>query len=158
MPEAAPWRTIDELARAVGGYCWLESRIFALTGSWASDDGDPTVRVFFSEVSARHAGWAAQWRDRLPVRAGVDLDALVVDPDDGVSHSLAACQSQTTAAGRLDGLISGVLPLLMESYRTLLDGAFLVNEAPVIEILGPMVWSGEREVDSGQKLVKLEMK
>jgi hypothetical protein len=82
-----PFRTIEELAACCGHYCWLERSLFALAGDRASrpdaDEGEPIapeVRLALSELSARHALWATQWRDRLPVRAGVDAEALVTPP------------------------------------------------------------------------------
>ncbi len=35
----AAFRTIEQLAERCGHYCWLENRLFALTGSWASAPG-----------------------------------------------------------------------------------------------------------------------
>ncbi len=33
------WRGIDELAGLVGAYCWVENRIFEVSGAWATDGG-----------------------------------------------------------------------------------------------------------------------
>ena len=36
------WRSIDELAGLIGVYCWVENRIFELSGFWAT--GTTTAR------------------------------------------------------------------------------------------------------------------
>ena len=58
------WRGIDELARLIGAYCWVENRLFALTGTWASAPAAPApdaeIRVLLNEMSAQHAAVAVQ--------------------------------------------------------------------------------------------------
>ena len=90
MPESATdegstWRTIDELAALVGAYCWIEHRIFEVTGAWATgsrpaDDDVAELRVWAAATSRRHGTLAGRWAERLPVRAGVDAAALVEAP------------------------------------------------------------------------------
>ena len=47
--DAAPWRGIDELARVVGAYCWVEGRVFALSGGWCIFGSGRKYRI--SEIS-----------------------------------------------------------------------------------------------------------
>jgi hypothetical protein len=146
------WRTIDELAGCVGGYCWQEHRFFAMTGRWASGEGDPAIRVCFSEMSSRHAGLAARWRDRLPVRAGVDVAALVVAPA-GLAGALTALEQEPSPFLRLGGLVGVWAPRLLATYRAHLDRAWAVNEAPVIDVLRLIDLTGDREVQRGRDLL-----
>jgi len=135
VAEAVPFRTIDELATLVGGYCWQENRLFALTGSWAGRDGGaPALNVCCNEMSSHHGQAAALWRDRLPVRAGVVADALVVAPPGwaAVTDALAAQPDPLVA---LAGLVEVVLPRLRAGFRYHLVGAAAVGEAPVMAVL-----------------------
>ena len=71
---------IDELAALVGHYCWLEWRIFEVTGAWAGAGHGGATRgcgVWCAAVARRHGELATRWAERLPVRAGVDAGALV---------------------------------------------------------------------------------
>jgi hypothetical protein len=139
----AVFRTIGDLAVRCGNYCWLEYRLFELTGRAASagtPPGSPAVeaeiRVFFSVMAARHAFLAAQWRDRLPVRAGVDANALVVTPP---GHVGAALDLLGTAPGPLfvlGGLVGQILPRLLLAYGDDAAHASAVSEAPVRAVLG----------------------
>ena len=102
MAEAAgvperPWRGIDELARLVGAYGWVEHRIFQLTGVWASAPSEgadaapgPELRVWCAAVSRHHGEVAGRWAERLPVRAGIDPAALVVGAG-GAAGGSARC-------------------------------------------------------------------
>src|ERR1700722_16849603 len=126
LPPDVTWRTIDQLAGRVGGYCWWEHRLFELTGGWASGTGDPEIRVLFSQMSPRHAAVSLQWRDRLPARAGVDVTALVVAPNRADVDALTLLDGQSDDLLRLGGLIEVVLPRLHSAYRAHLRQASAV--------------------------------
>jgi hypothetical protein len=159
-PGSAGWRTIGALAELVGGYCWVEGRLFELTGVWASDpdteDGPPwgpEFRVFLAAASRYHGEMAARWYERLPVRAGVDPGALVVPPvgpDTDQLHSLA---SETWSVARLTGLVQVYLPRVMRAYRSHLVGANPASEGPVMAVLGPALRSGSEEIARGRSLL-----
>ena len=102
-------RDIDQLAELVGRYCWLEHRLFVLTGTAASapavvagDPGEAECRVWFAAASRRHGALAAGWTGRMPVRAGVDRDALVLAPArplPGLLDDLATAATAEPARG-----------------------------------------------------------
>jgi hypothetical protein len=121
------WRGIGALDEAVGGYCWLERRVFEVTGHWATATGNAIghatgnaighatgnaighatgndasaaeIRVFFAAVSRRHGSLAERWGTRLPVRAGVDPSALVGQPP-GLPEEVAAHLAETADSER----------------------------------------------------------
>jgi hypothetical protein len=139
---AATFRSIDELAALCGHYCWVERRVFELTGSRASrpetgdpETGDAELRVVLSEMSARHGLFAAQWHDRLPVRAGVDARALIVPPPGPVGETLDLIASAPRLALVLGGLATQFLPRLRDAYGRHLAQASPVSEAPVRAVL-----------------------
>jgi hypothetical protein len=157
VPEDEPgttWMGIDDLARRVGAYCWAEHRVFELAGRWASGAGDPEIRVYFSAVSARHAAWSAQWRDRLPVRAGVDLAALVAGPGPAAAEATLLLEDQEHPLLQLGGLVDVVLPRLQSAYGTHLAVASPVSEGPVIAVLRQIDWAGAAEVAQGRALLE----
>ncbi|MGP0032819.1 MAG: hypothetical protein ACLPVF_20225 [Acidimicrobiales bacterium] len=167
-PSEVPWRTIEESDRSVGGYCWQERRLFELTGAWAGGEGTghegtvregkggPEIRVFFSEASARHGFFATQWRDRLPVRAGLDVPALVRPPPGAVGPALDRLAQATGPLPRLAGLVV-VLPRLLASYRRHLAGASPLSEAPVTAVLRLIDGGADRELSAGRDLVQRQL-
>lgn len=146
------WWGIDELARWVGAACWAEHRVFEMTGRWASGAGDPELRVYFSAVSAHRAALMAQWRDRLPVRAGVDVGALVAAPDPAAADAAFLLEGQDEPLLQLGGLVTVVLPRLLSAYAARLTRATPVSEGPVIAVLRQVGWSGGRELAQGRAL------
>jgi len=155
------FRTIGELAELCGHYCWVERQVFELTGSRASrpetgdpDAGEAEVRVVLSEMSARHGLFAAQWHDRLPVRAGVDAEALIVPPPGPVEEALDLIASAPQPALVLGGLATQFLPRLREAYGRHLAQASPVSEAPVRAVLEWAVHSLGGEIRLAGALVQ----
>jgi hypothetical protein len=157
----ATFRSIGELAELCGHYCWVERRVFELTGNRASRPeagdaaaGDAEVRVVLSEMSARHALFAAQWHDRLPVRAGVDAEALIVPPSGPVEEALDLIASASRLALVLGGLATQFLPWLREAYGRHLAQASPVSEAPARAVLEWAVLSLGDEIRVAGALVQ----
>jgi len=155
------FRTIGELAELCGHYCWVERQVFELTGSRASrpetgdpDAGEAEVRVLLSEMSARHGLFAAQWHERLPVRAGVDAEALIVPPPGPVEEALDLIASAPRLALVLGGLATQFLPRLREAYGRHLAQASPVSEAPVRAVLEWAVLSLGGEIRLAGALVQ----
>jgi hypothetical protein len=148
------WRTIGQLAELVGAYCWVERRLFALTGEWASaPEGEAETRLFFATASRRHAELAQRWCDRLPVRAGVERAALISPPAPAAA-ALDRLQAEPGARGRLAGLVGVVLPRLVAAYGDHLSHASPVSEGPVLAVLGPARRTGSEEIESGLALLE----
>ncbi|HXY27621.1 MAG TPA: hypothetical protein VEH82_05015 [Acidimicrobiales bacterium] len=137
---APMWRGIDELARLVGGYCWLEQRIFEITGSWATGPAGlradaPEQVVWCAAASRRHGARARSWADRLPLRAGVDRAALVGSPSAALAAAVEALGAVRDGREGITALVTAVLPRLRSAYGAHLASGSPVSEAPVLEVL-----------------------
>jgi len=164
----SPWRTIDQLADVVGAYCWLERRIFALTGAWASapagpgrsqpdpcepDPCEPELRVFLAAASRRHAELAECWYERLPQRAGVDRAALVVAPSGALADYFEHLDAAPGLLQRTRGLVDEVLARLVATYADDLAHADVVNEGSVMAVLTAAVAAGTAELAQARRAV-----
>jgi hypothetical protein len=179
------FRSIETLADLVGRYCWLEHRLFEMTGAWASASRagipdaaeaadaaevadaldvataldvanalDAERRVWCAAVSRRHGALSMRWRERLPLRAGVDRAALVSAPPGTLPSLLEELAEGTDAWDGLDALVRGVLPGLAETYAAHLRDASVVSEGPVLEVLVEARREGLREIDRGLALLR----
>jgi hypothetical protein len=139
---APPWRRIDELAELVGVYCWVERRIFELSGAWAAGPRaleDPSargeLRVWCAAASRRHGELAARWAERLPVRAGVDRVELVRPPPGPLAGALEALATEPDGMVHFGALVETVLPRLQGVYEAHLHAGSPVSEGSVLEVL-----------------------
>jgi hypothetical protein len=159
------WRTIDELGSLVGAYCWVERRLFEVTGAWASeptageaqvDPADGELRLWCAATSRRHGALASRWAERLPVRAGVDAAALVAPPERPAGlvegfEELAGAQELAIGFG---ALVESVLPWVVAVYGTHLAVASPVAEASVMEVLAAAGRGGRAEIRNGRFLLE----
>ncbi|HXB37924.1 MAG TPA: hypothetical protein VNU75_09485 [Acidimicrobiales bacterium] len=164
MPEPAgdegrAWRTIDELAALVGAYCWLEQRIFEVTGAWATAPGAvdevAELRVWTAAASRRHGVLAGRWAERLPVRAGVEAAALVAAPAGprGLAEAFEELEATKEPMVGVCALVETVLPWVGGVYESHLEIATPVSEASVKAVLVEARREGSAEIHSGRSLL-----
>lgn len=165
MPESAAgaggaWRTIDELAALIGAYCWLEHRIFEMTGAWATgagpvDEDVAELRVWSAATSRRHGALAGRWAECLPVRAGVEPAAWVTAPvgPKGLAEAFEELGATKDLADGLSALIDSVLPWVGGVYGSHLAVATPVSEASVMEVLVEARREASAEIRDGGTLL-----
>jgi hypothetical protein len=154
---ATEWRGIDELAALTGAYCWVENWIFEATGAWASGPGDglgPALRVWCAGVSRRHGLTAARWAERLPVRAGVDRDALVAAPVGPLAGALGVLAARPDAVAGLATVVQTVFPRLRAVYAGHRRTGSPVSEGSVLEVLRAAEQELAAEIGSGRALLE----
>lgn len=139
MADAPGALPLHEAAARHGACCWVERRLFALTGAWAAAPGpadEARVRLF--EWSSEHAWHAQLWADRLPVLADVDREGLVQPQRDALVAAFELLEPGAgagAAAGFLAALARVVLPGLLAAYRELGDRLAPVADGPAARAL-----------------------
>jgi hypothetical protein len=158
---ARAWRGIDELAGLVGVYCWVENRIFEVSGAWATEGGhdpdgglEPALRVWCAGVSRRHGLLAARWAERLPERAGVDRAALVTAPAGPLAGALGAMAATPDARVGVETLVQSAFPRLRAIYGLHRRTASPVSEGSVLELLAEAHRDLTAEISTGRSLLQ----
>lgn len=152
-------------AAVVGGYRWTEQALYQLLGSWVPDAGLPQVQVHLDAQAARHAWHAELWAARLPVRDGVDPEALTVAPPpvEAVLALLAGAGSAPTpgeeGAGRavlprLAGLYRVVLPRMVATYERHLALTATVADGPLVRALRLVLADEIDDWHAGERLLQ----
>ena len=134
--------TLEDSARLAGGHCWVERRLFEITGGWVTSTPEPEVKLMLDRHSQHHAWRAEQWWDRLPVLDDVDRDALVAPPGPSVAAVVSALADVPPTVPRLAGLFRVALARVHVSYRNHRALAGPVADASVLrtlDIVGPDV-------------------
>jgi len=94
---------------------------------------------------------AGQWHDRLPVRAGVDVRALVVPPPDGIAEALDVLDTVPDLPIRLGGLVEPILTGLLAAYDDEVVRASPVSERPVLGLLELALRHGRQEIETARE-------
>ncbi len=170
---------LAETAALMGEYRWVEHALYTVLGQWVTDMPLAAVQVHLDSQSLRHAWHAELWAERLPVRDGVDPDALTVpSPPSAVLVSALAGTAVTAgtagtgltgaawapdeddpfdhpgALPRLAGLYRVALPRLVTSYERHLRAAAPVTDGPVARALRLVLNDEIEDWRAGERLVQ----
>jgi hypothetical protein len=134
--------TLVDSARVIGGYRWIEARLFEVIGSWVTTETVHEARLLFDVQSQLHAWHSELWAERLPSVEGVSHpDAVTIAPNEGVEElvsELGGSHDGEFGSGtlvRLVGLARVVLPRLLSGYLRHQRLAVPVSDAPVVRAL-----------------------
>lgn len=126
---------LGQSAELLGAYCFVERRLFELTGAWSVEVDLPRLQVHLDQVSQQHAWHAELWAERLPVLAGVEPASLIAPLGPALGGVLDLLAAAPTSPERLAGLYRCVLPRLLATYGRHLRRAAPATDAPVVRAL-----------------------
>ena len=134
---------LEEHARVIGSYQWIERRLFEVLGGWVTSEPVAEAQLVFDIYSQQHAWHAELWAERLPVLESLDPATLTLPPSVEVDKLLGmvagGAPGQAPAAGgtllRLVALARVVLPRLIAGYGLHLRRAAPVADGPVVRSL-----------------------
>jgi hypothetical protein len=142
LDSSSPGLTLVDSARIIGGYRWIEARLFEVLGSWVTTETVHEARLLFDIQSQLHAWHSELWAERLPSVEGVsDPESVTVAPNEGVEQlvsELGGSHDGEFGSGtlvRLVGLARVVLPRLLSGYLRHQRLAVPASDAPVIRAL-----------------------
>jgi hypothetical protein len=149
-----PPLTLTEAARVVGGYVWVEERLFEILGGWVPSTPEPEVKLHLAAASHHHAWYASLWRDRLPELRELDGESFVTPPAAGVEALLATLATAPATIERLVGLYRVLLPHQVASYQRHLERASAITDGPTIRALTLVVADNRADHEEGERLVQ----
>lgn len=138
---------IEESARRLGHYRWIEMRLFEVLGSWVATVPELEVKLQHGPHSFHHAWHAELWDELLPQRRGVDRQALAAPPNNTMVQfvdALASPRGRAQTIERLVGVYRVLIPHKIAVYTHHLERASPVTDGPAIRSLR-LVLQDERE-------------
>ena len=76
--------TVEETARRVGHYKWIEMRLFEALGGWVATVPELDVKMRLGTHCYHHAWHAELWNKRLPELREMNTERLTLPPNDGM--------------------------------------------------------------------------
>jgi hypothetical protein len=174
-----PTLELRRAAELIGGYRWLEHRLFEITGVWSALAHDPLVRLHLFEASHQHAWHAELWADRLPMLADADADSLTVPYGPAAAPFVSALATTATGSlppastepstpdapsdghsassadvARLAALYRIAVPRLVSTYGRHRERANPVTDGPTIRALTLVLRDETESWQSGEALLE----
>ena len=144
-PAFAPWDrrelpgtfTVDETARRVGHYKWVEMKLFEALGGWIATVPELDVKMRLGTHCYHHAWHADLWNKRLPELREMNTERLTVPPD-GMEAFIAAMtepEDQDLTIEKLVGVYRVLIPHKIAAYTFHLNNTSTITDAPTIRTL-----------------------
>jgi hypothetical protein len=144
-PAFAPWDrrelpgsfTVEETARRVGHYKWVEMKLFEALGGWIATVPELDVKMRLGTHCYHHAWHADLWNKRLPELREMNTERLTLPPD-GMEDFFAAMTEPEAAEltiEKLVGVYRVLIPHKIAAYTFHLNNTSTITDAPTIRSL-----------------------
>jgi hypothetical protein len=142
----APWDrrelpgifSVEESARRVGNYKWIEMRLFEVLGGWVATVPELDVKLRLGTHCYHHAWHAELWHKRLPELREMNPERLTAPPNDEL---VAFVDAMTEPEGpdltieKLVGAYRVLIPAKIAAYTYHLNNTSTITDAPTIRSL-----------------------
>jgi hypothetical protein len=145
-PAFAPWDrrelpgafSVEETARRVGYYKWVEMRLFEALGGWIATVPELDVKMRLGAHCYKHAWHAELWHKRLPELREMNPDRLTVPANPAVEEFMALLVEPEAAdqtIEKLVGVYRVLIPHKIAAYTFHLNNTSQISDAPTIRSL-----------------------
>ena len=145
-PAFAPWDrrelpgafSVEETARRVGNYKWIEMRLFEALGGWVATVPELDVKMRLGTHCYQHAWHSELWHKRLPELREMNPERLTVPANDEVAAFMAALtapEAPDQTIEKLVGVYRVLIPHKIAAYTFHLNNTSTITDAPTIRSL-----------------------
>ena len=142
----APWDrrelpgafTVEETARRVGNYKWIEMRLFEALGGWVATVPELDVKMRLGTHCYKHAWHAELWHKRLPELREMNPDRLTAPANDEVVTFMDAVtgpEAPGETIEKLVGVYRVLIPHKIAAYTYHLNNTSTITDAPTMRSL-----------------------
>ena len=130
--------TVEETARRVGNYKWIEMRLFEALGGWVATVPELDVKMRLGTHCYQHAWHADLWHKRLPELREMNPDRLTVPANDEIVAFMDAVtgpEAPDETIEKLVGVYRVLIPHKIAAYTYHLNNTSTITDAPTIRSL-----------------------
>ena len=145
-PAFAPWDRrqlpglfdVEESARRVGNYKWVEMRLFEALGGWVATVPELDVKLVLGRQCYHHAWHAELWNKRLPELREMNTERLTEPPNDAMVQFIDAVrepEAPELTIEKLVGVYRVLIPRKIAAYTFHLNATSRITDAPTMRSL-----------------------
>ena len=129
---------VEETARRIGHYKWMETKLFEALGGWVATVPELDVKLRLGTHCYHHAFHAELFHKRLPELREMKPERLTVPPNEELVAFVNA-MTEPEASGqtieKLVGVYRVLLPATIAAYTYHRNGTSRITDMPTIRIL-----------------------
>ncbi len=134
---------LEESARRMGAYRWVESRLFEILGAWVATVPELDVKATLAVHAREHAWHAELWHEHLPRAGKMSPEGLTRPTNEDVANLFTAMAEPegggNDGTGRtiekLVGAYRVLVPRMVVAYSAHLAACSAITDGPVIRAL-----------------------
>ena len=164
-PPFAPWDrrelpgsfTVEETARRVGHYKWIEMKLFEALGGWIATVPELDVKMRLGTHCYHHAWHADLWNKRLPELREMNPDRLTVPANDELVafvDAMTAPEAAELTIEKLVGVYRVLIPHKIAAYTYHRNNTSRITDAPTIRSLGFILQDELEDWRDGEMLIQ----
>jgi hypothetical protein len=161
----APWDrrqlpglfTVEESARRVGNYRWIEIKLFEALGGWVATVPELDVKMVLGRHCYHHAWHAELWTKRLPELREMNVERMTVPANAQVERFIDAVrepEAPELTIEKLVGVYRVLLPRKIAAYRYHVHGTSEITDAPTIRSLKFALQDELEDWQDGEMLIQ----
>src|SRR5712691_2964127 len=164
-PAFAPWDRrqlpglfdVEESARRVGNYKWVEMRLFEVLGGWVATVPELDVKMRLGTHCYKHAWHADLWNKRLPELREMNTERLTEPANE---HMVAFMDAVTDLEGpgqtieKLVGVYRVLIPHKIAAYTYHLNNTSTITDAPTIRSLKFIIGDEFEDWRDGEMIIQ----
>jgi len=142
----APWDrrelpgsfTVEETAKRVGHYKWIEMRLFEVLGGWVATVPEIDVKLRLGTHCYHHAWHSELWHKRLPELREMNPEKLTLPPNDEMVafvDALTEPEAPELTIEKLVGVYRVLMPHMISAYTYHRNNTSRITDAPTIRSL-----------------------
>jgi hypothetical protein len=161
----APWDrrqlpglfTVEESARRVGNYRWVEIKLFEALGGWVATVPELDVKMVLGRHCYHHAWHAELWTKRLPELREMNVERMTVAANPEFEKFIDAVrepEAPELTIEKLVGVYRVLLPHKIAAYRYHVNGTSEITDAPTIRSLKFALQDELEDWQDGEMLIQ----
>lgn len=130
--------SVEETAKRVGHYKWIEMRTFEVLGGWVATVPELDVKLRLGTHTYHHAWHAELWHKRLPELREMNQERLNAPPNDELVDFVAALtepEAPELTIEKLVGVYRVLIPHKIAAYTYHLNNTSTITDAPTMRSL-----------------------
>jgi hypothetical protein len=148
---------VEESARRVGNYKWIEMRLFEVLGGWVATVPELDVKLRLGTHCYHHAWHAELWHKRLPELREMNPDRLTLPPNDTMVAFVDAMTEPEAAdltIEKLVGVYRVLIPHKIAAYTFHLNNTSTITDAPTIRSLRFILQDEQEDWRDGEMMLQ----
>jgi len=164
-PAFAPWDrrelpgsfNVEETARRVGNYKWIEMKLFEALGGWIATVPELDVKMRLGTHCYHHAWHADLWNRRLPELREMNPDRLTVPANDELVafvEAMTVPEDIELTIEKLVGVYRVLIPHKIAAYTYHMNNTSRITDAPTIRSLKMILQDEFEDWRDGEMMIQ----